>query len=88
VASLTKTQGRFYKKTVQAQSVNWPQNLIKAGRKLQNFSEAISLLRPLKAFETTKELFLLLKDVHNESMLWAKPFAEVLREFRRRDNTP
>jgi len=79
--SLAKTQGRFYKKEISVNSINRPQKLKDTGHCLQDFSEAIRLLRPLKAFEAAKELFSFLEDVHNESILWAKPFAEILREL-------
>ncbi len=79
--SLAKTQGRFYKNKALSNNTNRPQKLKDTGQCLQDFSEAIRLLRPLKAFETAEELLSLLEDVRHESMLWAKPFADILREL-------
>lgn len=80
-ASLTKTQGRFYKKKTLGNNINRPQKLKDTGQCLQDFCEAIRLLRPLKVFKTAEKLFSLLEDVRHESMLWAKPFADILREL-------
>jgi len=84
-ASLEETQRRFYKKgfSINDDDTERPQKLKRTGRLLEDFSEAIRLLRPLKAFETATKLFSILKDVRNESILWAKPFAEILKEMEK-----
>ena len=80
--SLSRTQGRLYQ-TRDSGKAKLPRKLVNMARGLNNFSEALRLLRPLATFQTTTTVCNLLESAEDEVILWAKPFADILQDLNK-----
>ncbi|MGI6616105.1 MAG: TIGR02221 family CRISPR-associated protein [Dethiobacteria bacterium] len=82
--SLSRTQDRLYQTRITGtKTTGLPQNLKYTAAQLQNFSEALRLLRPLDAASHAAKVHGLLEKVQEEASLWAKPFADILHDLEK-----
>jgi CRISPR-associated Csx2 family protein len=60
-----------------------PSRLQPVSSKLEEFSRALHLARPLDVMRSAMDLSRMLEDAASEAERWAKPFATILRDVRR-----